>query len=568
MYQKKFLVIMLVGVLVFSVVAIVVLNKEEKKDVFAGREIAFEYLDNYETNIKDDSAIEIVKYSSYNNKLYAINGSVKTLEILKLSGAKVNLEKSINIENMIVDGEFVFGDVTSVDVDKEGRFVVVAVQESDYSKDGKALFLDLNGNYITEVRTGVQPDMITISYGTQQVLVACEGEPRKGYESGVDPEGTITSIEVSKEIKDISLDDVVTINFNNVEVDNKVIIKKGNTIEKDLEPEYIAINESQNIAYVALQENNAIAKINLETKTVEWVKGLGFKDFSISKLDPSETDGINIRKAPILGIYMPDGIAFETINDRGYIFTANEGDSREWEEYTNETSISEISDKVKLNAENYDGYTQKELDEYIEKGYLEDDKHLGNLTINSNLGKNKNDEYETLYAFGGRSFSIFDADTMELVYDSGSILEEMTSTKYPDFFNTSNNKVELDSRSTSKGPEPENVVVGKVSDEYYAFVGLERISGIVAFNVSNPKETYYVNEINTRDFTTGIAGDVGVEGMDFVSAEKSPTGEALIFTGNEVSGTAAMYKIIKEDTKEKTAMPQTTLTNIRIKRKR
>ena len=146
---------------------------------------------------------------------------------------------------------------------------------------------------------------------------------------------------------------------------------------------------------------------------------------------------------------------------------------------------------------------------------------------------------------GGRSFSIWKADTMELVYDSGSDFEKITAEAYPQYFNWSNDDDEMDKRSAKKGPEPEDVKIRyQLEIKLYAFIGLERIGGIMAYDITKPStDVKFANYLNTRDFSRKIAGDVSPEGLEFVPAHLSPTLRPLVLSGNEVSGTVAINQL-------------------------
>lgn len=132
---------------------------------------------------------------------------------------------------------------------------------------------------------------------------------------------------------------------------------------------------------------------------------------------------------------------------------------------------------------------------------------------------------------------------MELVYDSGSDFENVTSKRFPDVFNWSNDDTAFEKRSAKKGPEPEDVKIGKIGRDVYAFIGLERIGGVMTYNVSNPASPEFANYFNTRDFSAAIAGDVSPEGLEFIPAKISPTGKPLVLIGNEVSGTVSVNQI-------------------------
>ena len=132
---------------------------------------------------------------------------------------------------------------------------------------------------------------------------------------------------------------------------------------------------------------------------------------------------------------------------------------------------------------------------------LKNNANLGRLNISSVMGKLPGTNIFTeLYSFGTRSFSIRDANGA-LIFDSGDDFEWITARVYPTNFNPSNNNTAFDDRSDDKRPEPEGVVVGKAFGNTYAFIGLERIGEVVAYDVSNPHEPFFVDYVNCRNFT-------------------------------------------------------------------
>lgn len=114
--------------------------------------------------------------------------------------------------------------------------------------------------------------------------------------------------------------------------------------------------------------------------------------------------------------------------------------------------------------------------------------------------------------------------------------------------NAANNS--FDSRSDDKGPEPEAVAVAKAFGRTYAFLGLERIGGVVVYDLSNPAAPRLVSYANNRNFAenaaAGTAGDLGPEGIAYIKAEDSPTGENLVVVSNEISGTVTIYRVVKD----------------------
>ncbi|MCB0212061.1 MAG: choice-of-anchor I family protein, partial [Anaerolineae bacterium] len=250
-------------------------------------------------------------------------------------------------------------------------------------------------------------------------------------------------------------------------------------------------------------------------------------------LDASNEDGmINLTSWPVKGMYMPDAVATFEANGQTYIISANEGDSRDYDGFSEETTVGEV---------------ELDPDAFPNAEALQAPSAIGNLLITSTLGDTDGDgDYDELYAFGGRSFSIWDTNG-NLVYDSGSMIEQVTAAAFPDYFNATNDASDFDDRSDSKGPEPEGVTTGIIDGRTYAFIGLERMGGIVTVDVTDPTAPTFVDYINNRDFTgdaeAGTAGDLAPEGIVFIAADDSPTGQPLLAVANEVSGSTTLYEI-------------------------
>ncbi len=486
------------------------------------------------TSNKDGGVAEIVKYNKDNGKLYLVNGSTQpaSLEIVSL-GADGSLlkDKQINVEDLASTGGFLYGDLTSVDINTKTKQVVVAVQEQDHAKAGKVLVLDYDGGLIRSYETGIQPDMVKYTSDGRYILTADEGEPRT--ETAPDPEGSITIIDtLSGEVSQLKFDDPSIIDDQVhirglVEADGQIRSTgiKDDAI-RDLEPEYIALSEDELTAYVALQENNAIAVVDIASKQIQSVRGLGYKDFNQpeNQLDLLKDGEIKFENVPFYGMYMPDGIATYSVNGQQYILSANEGDATGWDDRSNESDIG----KMKSNLDPSSPAAQF----LAGKGTTYD-----KVEVASDMGN------EGLYLYGGRSFSIWNAANLSQMYDSGSDFEKITAERLPNHFNASNDKTDLDSRSAKKGPEPEYVAVGKVGQKTLAFVGLERIGGVMTYDVTNPSDPTFLNYINTRDFNGGIESDSGPEGLDFIPAADSKTGRPLLLVANEVSGTVALLEL-------------------------
>ena len=503
---------------------------------------------NFDTRMSsaDGGVAEIVKYNTDNDKLYLVNGKTQTLDIVSVSayGTDGELQTSFD-ENTdrisfgdivsehaedFADG-FEVGDITSVDVNTDKDVVAVALQHSDYASDGAIVLLDYDGGYIAAYEAGVQPDMLV--FAGDKVLTANEGEPRDGYAAGaVDPRGSVTIVDLSAGTESGTTE---TIGFDAFDddraalVEDNVLIKKNSSPSTDFEPEYIAV--SGDTAYVALQEANAIATLDLEAGEFTSVKSLGFKDHSAAgnELDLRKDSTINIRTEDVYGIYMPDGIDVFTAGGKTYIATANEGDAREWGSGDNE--YAGIEDRTFIDQSGDEPVS-------VEVEALKNDEWDGLLA----------DDADAIYMLGGRSFSVFDAETMELVYDSGSTIERTIAAdeEHNAYFNCSNDDVKLDSRAKKKGPEPEAVKIAETEGNTYAYVALERQGGIMVYDITDLENVSVVTYTSTRDYSEDIAGDVAPESIDYVPAAESPADKDLVVLANEVSGTVAVYAV--EDT--------------------
>lgn len=485
-----------------------------------------EFIARYDSGIvnADGGSAEIVKYNAENEKFYVVNGTSGTLDIVSMSGlegvgdtAVLSAEKKLNLKNELearISG-FAYGDMTSVDVNTALGLIAVAVQAEGTADNGYLALLDYDGRVLSTVQAGCQPDMLLFTPDGTKLLSANEGEPRDGYgEGSEDPRGSVTIVDLSGGAEEASSTTVTFDSFDSRRqelIEAGVILQKGIAPSRDLEPEYIAVTKDSTTAYVSLQEANAVAQLDISSCAFVSVKGLGFKDYGKEEnaLDLRKNDEVNIQTENALGVYMPDGLAVYEAGGKTYLLTPNEGDSRDWPGYCNEEEIElDGNEVVALRASDYDG-----LDE------------------------------NRIYLYGGRSFSVFDAETMQLVFDSGSDFERITAELYPDNFNCSNDKKKLDNRSGKKGPEPEDIKVGTIADKTYAFIGLERVGGVMIYDITDPSGIRFENYINTRDYRKDIAGDVSPEGLCFISAAESPTGLPLLLAAHEVSGTVTVTQL-------------------------
>ncbi|WP_337104281.1 choice-of-anchor I family protein [Paenibacillus sp. YIM B09110] len=567
---RKALQVAAAGLMAITLIGPVNLDKAEA----AAATFSMEKIASYDSGAGYlNAGTEIVVYDWKGERAYSTNSAEKAIDIIDLSklGQEETIERinRITIDSFHIDG-FTPDGVTSVAVSPSGDYIAASVPASPKTDPGKVVFMKMDGTQITSVTVGSLPDMLTFSPNGKQLLVANEGEPNGYYEASVDreasidPEGSVSIIDVTGEIDELTDADVATAGFGDVTIPEDVrIFGPRSSAAQDLEPEFIVVSADNKKAYVSLQENNAMAEVDLTTKQVTSVRALGFKDHSLpgNGLDASDRgDVIDIKPQPVLGMYLPDGMAITKYGSKSYILTANEGDDREYDGFAEKKRIKAIKDNIHLDAQYYEGFTQTELDAYVTSNAFGTDSMLGRLNVSAVDGLNDEGVYDRLYSYGTRSFSVWDAETGALVFDSGDQFEQLT--KDHPFFNANNEESNMkDVRSAAKGPEPEYVEVGTVEGKTYAFIGLERISGVMVYDISNPKKPTYVTYMTSRvdgDIEANEAGDIAPEGLKFVPAAKSPTGKALLLAAHEVSGTIAVYEITAPKQPSTPTVPEVT----------
>jgi hypothetical protein len=479
------------------------------------------------------NSAEIVAHDPASQRLFVANSIGRRLDIVDFSNpTTMSVTASIDIST--------YGNINSVAV-KNG-IVACAIENATPELDGYVVFFNTSGVYQNSVTVGALPDMVTFNNAGTRVLTANEGQPNVGYT--IDPEGSVSIIDISGGIAALTQTNVTTALFTafngqmaSLKASGVRIYGPGATVAQDMEPEYIAVSNDDLTAYVTLQENNAIAYVNLSTNTITDIKPLGYKNYSIvgNGLDATDVGtNVNIANWPIKGMYLPDGMTRFNVGGTEYLITANEGDARADYGAANneETSIGAATYSLDPVA-------------FPNASVMKANANLGKLKCTNKTGDTDNDgDFDEIYTFGARSFSIWNATTGALVYDSGDDLEQITANDptYGAMFNASNANITKKNRSDDKGPEPEGVTVGTIAGNLYAFVSMERVGGLMAFNINNPAAPQFSQYVNNRGLT-GLTGDRGPEGIIYITQPNSPTGKAYIVLGNEVSSTISVYEI-------------------------
>ncbi|TMP78759.1 choice-of-anchor I family protein [Pseudoalteromonas sp. S983] len=526
-----------------------------------------------------EGAAEIVAYQASKKWIYAINSSgdeavvniipADTFDTAALVQDNEGIVSATNLTSTITLtlNDNTPGDANSIAIDENNQMLAVAMAAKNVGEAGQIAFYDISGDtpaFIKNVPAGFLPDMVTFNHDGTKVVVANEGEPNGDY--SIDPKGSVSIINI---VEGVVADTATNIDFTTynsqqaeLESDGFVFANptrrtiKGNvintTVAMDLEPEYVSISKDNKYAYVSIQENNGLAIINLEDNSVE-LKALGFKDWSDLQIDASDKDGgVNFKSYPgLYGMYQPDTISSFSWKGANFIVSANEGDAREY--FFDVTDGADCAAKGGLDYDEDDGCLA-----YIDESRVEDltlaanfdylnndDDDIGRLKVSTVKGDTNDDgQYESLYAYGARSFTIWDSNGL-VVFDSGDDIGRITASVHGEAFNNNEDENEGDTRSDDKGAEPEALTIGTIDERTFAFIGLERMGGIMVYDITNPYDVQFEDYFYNRGVIEGadITGDLAPEGMVFVSAEQSATGEPLLIIGNEISGSIAVWQI-------------------------
>jgi hypothetical protein len=459
-------------------------------------------------DIGETGAAEITAFDPITNRLFVVNNAgTNRIDVVDM--------KDPNVLSVIttIDLAKYNGAVNSLAV--HDGLLAAAIESNDKQQPGKAVvFNTVTYEEIKVIGVGALPDMITFSADGKYILTANEGEPNSDYT--IDPYGTVSIISVKQNFSAEHLD------FSSMSGRKENLMQRGLRIfgpnakfSQDIEPEYITVSKDSKIAWVTLQENNAIAVIDLQAKFVKDIFPLGFKDYSAhgNGIDASDKDGaVSFPNVPVYGMYLPDAIAVLQKNGVPYLFTANEGDVREYDSFEENERVADIT-----------------LDPAVfpDAAAFQEPAKLGRLNITKTLGdKNHDGKYEALYSFGTRSISVWNGLSGQLLYDSKNNIEEAINDEgYYD-----------DGRSDDKGVEPEGIAIGEVGGKDIAFVGMERADAVAVYDVSEPQSPKLLQVLKSGDAPEGIL---------FIDAKDSPNKRSLLVVSSEEDGVIKVYQPAK-----------------------
>src|SRR3990167_3312608 len=515
----------------------------------------------------DEKWAESVAFDKDSNRLFVANGGAPRIDVFDLTNVFSPIISSIDIS--------IYGASVSTVASYNGLIAASIVAEDTVSP-GKVVFIRADGpTIISSVTVGSLPDDIKISPKGNMVLTANEGEPNADYT--IDPEGTISVIRLEVDGKKVKFTvenledssatfDIETIGFSDFNSASKrdsstrffgSLVPSNPTFAQDAEPEYISISPDEKTAWVTLQENNAIAEIDLEKFKVESVTGLGFKNHSASDnhIDANDENGISIGAYPVWGNFQPDQIAyFIGSDDREYLLVANEGDDRKFE------GTPGFLEMVKLSSVSLDTSI---FDVSIQDTY-------GNLRISVLDSDNNNDGLvDKLRVSGGRSFSIYDINRKKFVYDSGDDLEQLFAAQSDASISFNADGAEnqsFDTTSVKRGSEPAGAATFIIDGITYGVVAFDKQSGFGIYNISRTpsKAPELVSYFNNRDFSVTFDSTnfktfphldlnpsgllfLGEDAQDFYETENDLGYTPLLVVSNSGSGTISVYELVTKN---------------------
>ena len=453
-------------------------------------------------------AAEISAYDPITQKLFVVNNfGASRVDVLDISNP------SNPIITSSIDVTQYGGGVNSVAV--MNGMVAMAIEADVRTNDGTVVVFrtDKLTVPIARVTVGALPDMVAFSPNARFIVTANEGEPNGDY--SIDPVGSVSIIDIVNNFK------VATVGFDAFASKQAALVGQGLRVfgprasfSQDMEPEYVTIEEGSEVAWVTLQENNGIARVDLIKQEITDVFPLGLKDNSIpgNELDASDRDNLVALKSwPLLSYYMPDAISNFSIGDTHYLLTANEGDTRDYAGYSEESRVKDLKlDPTKFpNAAN-----------------LRKDDQLGRYTVTTSAGDTDGDgDFDVLYGIGARSFTVWNGGTGAKVLDYNKLEN--------DFIGAFSSKYD-DGRSDNKGVEPESITVGKIDNRTLVFVGLERVDAVMVYELIGTSSFNFLQVLETGD---------APEGLLFISAEDSPSLSPLLVVSSEGDGKVKIFGI-------------------------
>ena len=510
---------------------------------------------------------EVVSFSPTQDTLAVTDNSAGGIRLYRHNGTAFANHATVGVAawftaNPVAD--FVYSDVTSVALSTDGSGIGVAaaingstvnVDGTNYTTSipqlGRLVFFNLEtGAVIGSVAAGYHPDMVAIKNG--KVAVANEAQHAWAGSGAVNittfnsvqQPGSVTVADLTGLNKDTLAAALATLPVTTTDFSGVTGLISGlrdhTSFEPDnnkakyfhIEPEYVAFSPDNTQLFVGLQENNAVAVLDLATNTWLNITGLGQRAITI---DASDNDDVFDVTNAALGLHMPDGLATWSAGGSTYVITADEGDAR-----VDDGDIQRFASAVTTYGLAAGFTPSSNNNDYGRLNILKDQSLNGPVNPASDLDK--------IVSMGSRGLSLWkkEADN-SLSFVSHLPLETELFNRDPQRHNANDGglKTAFDARSDDKGPEPEAVAVTTLAGgTVIAVAGMERQNGVVVVDITNPASPQVLRYIN--DSGQGL---ISPETVTIVDAVDSPTGTVLAVVGYEgiidsnVAGGVGVYEI-------------------------
>jgi len=498
---------------------------------------------------------EIATFHAGSKRIFATNGVKNAIDIYDVSD--VTNPKKVGSVALSPYGN----DVTSVAAGKDVVVAVVNVSDKfsatgvPTTTNGKIVVFDTSGKVLSSPDVlGVLPDSVTFAPNGTTALVAIEAQPvcakddpataakeDADYSKASDPVGGVTVVDLSNPASPV-LRFAGFDQFSVAEMRAKGIAVSSvvNNVSKDFEPEFVTAVDN-NYAYVTIQEANAIGKLNIGSATFESISRAFESKVSRVARDTSDRDaGAGPRTyANVVGASQPDAIAGFTVGAGQYFVTANEGDAREYTCLNDDLRASSL----KVDTRRFPDWKT-----------LSGNAALGRAKVNPTIGDKDGDgDIDTIHLRGSNSMTMYRNGIA--IWDSADLLDQIQTQAFGVANINGSHSLSSDKstmnyvgqdRSDDKGSEPEGVAVGMVGDRRIAILGLERMTALAIFDITDPGNPIFQEWLQMLPTKATPAKDVkhwSPEGIVFVPASKSPSGKALIITSYELSGSISIHQV-------------------------
>jgi len=498
---------------------------------------------------------EIATFHPGSKRIFATNGVKNSIDIFDISN--VAAPKKVGSLSLSPYGN----DVTSVAAGRDVVVAAVLVTETfsatgaPSTPNGKLVVFDTNGKVLSSPDIlGVLPDSVTFAPNGTTALVAIEGQPvcakddpattakeDTDYSKASDPEGGVSIVDLTNPAAPVvKFAGFKQFNVAQMKAKGIAVSSVVNNVAKDFEPEFITAVDNK-YAYVTIQEANAIGKLDIEAASFESVTRAFESKLSVTARDTSDRDsGAGPRNyANVVGASQPDAIASFKVGSGHYFVTANEGDAREYTCLNDDQRGSSL----KVDSRRFPNWST-----------LSASAALGRAKVNPTIGDRDGDgDIDTIHLRGSNSMTMYRNGIA--LWDSGELLDQIQIKAFGVANINGSHSLSSDKstmnyvgqdRSDDKGSEPEGVAVGMVGNTRVAILGLERMTALAVFDITQPRSPVFQEWLQMLPAKATPAKDVkhwSPEGIVFVSADKSPSGKALIITSYELSGSISIHQI-------------------------